>query len=217
MTTGKPEPSTHPYDPLPSTPQQPQPQYYVVLPFYSSSGHRRRQRLFRRYLYSGITILLLSAALFLLWPSDPYLQVVNLRLDRFKVNTAPISIDIVLAVRIKVRNPDVYSLSYKSLNVSVDYRGERLGFVTSDYGKVKAFGTSYIDATLVLDGAVVVSQAVFLIEDLLRGEIPLTTVSEIRGGLGVVLFDLPIKAKLSCEVVMNIRNQTIERQDCCPA
>ncbi|KAJ0697831.1 hypothetical protein HanLR1_Chr10g0373421 [Helianthus annuus] len=87
----------------------------------------------------------------------------------------------------------------------------------SDYGKVKAFGTSYIDATLVLDGAGVVSQAVFFIEDLLRGEIPLTAVSEIRGGLGIVLFDLPIKAKLSCEVVMNTRNQTIERQDCCPA
>ncbi|KAF5787599.1 hypothetical protein HanXRQr2_Chr10g0454611 [Helianthus annuus] len=57
----------------------------------------------------------------------------------------------------------------------------------------------------------------FFIEDLLRGEIPLTAVSEIRGGLGIVLFDLPIKAKLSCEVVMNTHNQTIERQDCCPA
>ncbi|KAK9060487.1 hypothetical protein SSX86_021191 [Deinandra increscens subsp. villosa] len=218
MTSGKPEPpppSAYPYHALPSTPQQPQ--FYVVLPFYSSSGHRTRRRLCRRYLSCFITSLLLSAALYFLWPSDPYLKVVNLRLDRLKVNSAPISLDIALAVRIKVRNPDVYSLSYQSLNVSVEYRGEHLGFVTSDHGSVKAFGTSYIDATLVLDGSEVISQAVFLIEDLFRGAIPLTTTSEIHGSLGVLFFNVPITAKLSCEVVMNIHNQTIERQDCYPA
>ncbi|KAL8231197.1 hypothetical protein R6Q57_000975 [Mikania cordata] len=99
--------TTYPYDALPSTPQQPQ--YFVVLlPFYSSSGRRKRCR---RYLYSTITVLL-AAALYFLWPSGPYLNVV-------------------LAVRIKVRNPDVYSLDYQSLNVSVEYKGEHLGFVTS--------------------------------------------------------------------------------------
>ncbi|KAL8223648.1 hypothetical protein R6Q57_019123 [Mikania cordata] len=218
MPTGKPEPtppSTYPYDALPSTPQQPQ--YFVVLPFYSSYGLRRRRRLCRRYLYSIITVLLLAAAIYFLWPSDPYLKVVNLRLDRLKVNSGPISVDIVLAVRIKVRNPDVYSLDYQSLNVSVEYRGEHLGFVTSDHGRVKAFGTSYMDATLVLNGSEVIGEAIYLIEDLIRGSIPFTTTSEIRGSLGIVFFNLPITAKLSCEVVMNIHNQTIERQECYPA
>ncbi|KAI3814965.1 hypothetical protein L1987_14614 [Smallanthus sonchifolius] len=218
MPSGKPEPpppSNYPYVALPSTP--PQPQFYVVLPFYSSSRHRKWRRLCHRYLYFAITLFLLSAALYFLWPSDPYLKVVNLRLDRLKVYSAPISLDIVLAVTIKVRNPDVYSLNYQSLNVSVEYRGEKLGFVTSDYGRVKAFGTSYIDATLVLSGSKVISEAISLIEDLMRGSIPLTTTSEIRGSLGVLSFNLPISAKLSCDVVMNIHNQTIERQDCYPA
>ncbi|XP_076923842.1 uncharacterized protein LOC143586108 [Bidens hawaiensis] len=134
-----------------------------------------------------------------------------------KVHAAPISLDIELAVRIKVRNPDVYSLNYESLNVTVEYRGEQLGFVTSDDGSVKAFGTSYVDATLVLNGAEVISESIHLIEDLIKGSVPFTTTSEIRGSLGILLFNLPIAATLSCEVVVDAHNQTIERQDCYPA
>ncbi|CAI9286376.1 unnamed protein product [Lactuca saligna] len=219
MASGKPEPpppTDYRYDALPSTPQQNQ--YVVVLPFYSPSGHRRWRRLCRRYLSFASTILLLSVALYFIWPSDPYLKVVNLRLDRLKIHAVPkISLDIVLGVKIKVRNPDVYSLNYESLNVSVGYRGEQLGFVTSDDGKVKAFGTSYIDATLVLNGSEVISEAFSLFQDLVKGSIPFTTTPEIRGSLGIFFFQLPISAKLSCEVVMNINNQTIERQDCYPA
>nr|GEZ21840.1 late embryogenesis abundant protein, LEA-14 [Tanacetum cinerariifolium] len=214
MSTGK--PSTNiPYNRLPSSPHQQQqpPQYYVILPYYS--GHRPNHR---RCLTYTTVILLIAAALFLLWPSDPHLQVVHLSLNKFSVHKSPKpSLDIELGVRIKIRNRDVYSLNYKSLNVSVEYRGEQLGFVTSDNGSVRAFGTSFIDATLVLDGAEVISEVVFLIADLVKGSIPFTTTSEIKGSLGVVLFNVPISAKLSCEVVMNAYNQTIERQDCYPA
>ncbi|KAL8189319.1 hypothetical protein R6Q57_028885 [Mikania cordata] len=217
MTPGKPETPTlsnYPYDALPSTPQQPQ--YHVVLPSHSS-GHRRQYRLCRFYLFSAITVLLLAAAGYVLWPSDPQLKVVNLSLDHLKVNADPISLDVELGVRIKVRNPDVYSLDYQSLNVSVEYRGEQLGFVTSDDGRVKAFGTSYINATLVLNGSEVISETVSLIQDMVKGSIPFTTTSEISGSLGILFFNLPITAKISCEVVMSPQNQTIERQDCYPA
>ncbi|KAJ9537477.1 hypothetical protein OSB04_030210 [Centaurea solstitialis] len=218
MASGKPDPPRSTYHPLPSTPPHQPPQYYVVLPFYSPSGHRRCSRLCRRYLSSAIAVLLLASAVYLLWPSDPNIKVVNLRVDRLKIHATPkIAIDITLAVTIKVRNRDVYSLDFRSLNVSVGYRGEQLGFVKSDYGKVKAFGTSYVDATVVLDGAEVISDAIFLIEDLVRGEIPFTTTSEVRGSLGILFVNFPIKAKLSCEVLMNTHNQTIERQDCYPA
>ncbi|KAJ0745107.1 putative Late embryogenesis abundant protein [Helianthus annuus] len=218
MTSAKPSTppssSNYPYDAIPSSPQPPQPpQIFILLPFSSTSGHRTC----RRYISSAITVLLLAAAIYFLWPSDPYIKVVNLRLDRLKVHAAPVSLDIELGVRIKVRNPDVYSLDYKSLNVSVEYRGEQLGFVTSDDGSVKAFGTSYVDATLVLNGVEVISESIHLIEDLIKGSIPFTTTSEIRGSLGILLFNLPIAAKLSCEVVVNAHNSTIERQDCYPA
>ncbi|KAK1414275.1 hypothetical protein QVD17_30019 [Tagetes erecta] len=217
MTTGKQSSSTYPYNPLPSTPQQQQqqPDFYVILPYYS--GHRRRRHSCRPYISFTISILLIFLSLYFLFPSDPNIKLTNLHLNSLKINSSPISIDFVLSARIKVRNPDVYSLHYKSVNVSVEYRGEHLGFVTSDYGTVKAFGASYVDAMIVLNGAEVVTQAVFLVADLIRGSIPFTTSSEISGSLGVLFFDLPISAKLSCEVVMNIHNQTIERQDCYPA
>ncbi|KAI7745048.1 hypothetical protein M8C21_002249 [Ambrosia artemisiifolia] len=213
MASVKPSPSTYPYNPLPSSPQPPPPPIVVLLPFHSTSRHRTC----RRYL-SYITIpLLLAALIYFLYPSDPHLQILNLQLNRLNVHVAPVSLDIELGVTIKVRNPDVYSLKYESLNVSVEYRGEELGFVSSDDGKVKAFGTSFVDATLVLNGVEVISQSVFLIEDLVKGSIPVTTVSEIRGSLGILSFNIPIKAKISCEVVVNAHNQTIERQDCYPA
>ncbi|PWA80996.1 hypothetical protein CTI12_AA190320 [Artemisia annua] len=185
-----------PYDPLPSSPSQQQPpQYYVILPYYS--GNRPNHR--RCLTYTTI-LLLIAAAIFLLYPSDPYLKVVKLSLKKFNVHTTPKpSLDIELGVRIKIRNPDVYSLNYESLNVSVEYRGEQLGFVTSDNGSVRAFGTSYIDATLVLDGAEVINEVVFLVVDLLKGSIPFTTTSEVKGSLGVVLFNVPISV---CECVL---------------
>nr|XP_043625293.1 uncharacterized protein LOC122596732 isoform X2 [Erigeron canadensis] len=185
MSPGK---SETPYSALAPNNTPPPPQFYLLLPLYRPSNRRR-------YFAYAATILILAATIYFLYPSDPHLKVVNLRLDKFKIHKLS-EIDIQLGVKIQIRNPDVYSLDYKSLNVCVEYRGEELGFVTSDGGKVKAFGTSYIDATLVLNGSEVVSEAFYLIEDLIKGEIPFVTTSEIRGNLGVLFFNLPIQREI---------------------
>ncbi|KAL3639733.1 hypothetical protein CASFOL_014701 [Castilleja foliolosa] len=209
-------------DQLPSNSQSPgpPPQYVVVLPPYlppHRSNRLLRKSCQRRLICSSIILLLLAAAAYVLWPSDPKLSVVRLSLDRLHFHTTPkISLDVTLDVTVRVWNKDFYSVDYDSLDVSIGYRGKRLGSMTSDGGSIKARQSSYVNATLQLNAAEVLSDAIYLIEDLARGAITFDTESEITGKLGLFFFDLPIKAKISCEVIVNTRNQTITHQNCYP-
>ncbi|KAL0310249.1 UNVERIFIED_CONTAM: hypothetical protein Scaly_2945200 [Sesamum calycinum] len=127
-----------------------------------------------------------------------------------------VSLDITMDLTIRVRNQDFYELDYDSLLVAIGYRGKRLGYVTSDGGHIKARGSSYVNATLQLDRVEILSDVVLLIEDLAKGAVTFDTESEITGKLGVVVFDLPLKTKVKCEVIVNTKNQTVSRQSCYP-
>lgn len=77
--------------------------------------------------------------------------------------------------------------------ISVAYRGKQIGHVVSDYGRIKARASSYVNATLELTDVCVFSDLIPLIEDLTRGSITFDTVTQIGGELGLFLFDIPIK------------------------
>lgn len=174
------------------------PQYVVVVPPFPLPHRARRRRRDSCGWYRCVcivsTLFILAAAVYLLWPSDPELTVVRLNLDRLHFRTVPtISLDITLDLTVKVRNKDFYSLDYDSLRVAIGYRGDRLGFINSAGGQVRARGSSYVNATLRLDAVEVLSSAIFLIEDLARGSITFDTESEISGKLGLFFVDLPLK------------------------
>ncbi|XP_052183231.1 uncharacterized protein LOC127795524 [Diospyros lotus] len=196
-------------------------QDYVVLPLYP---HRRRPGLppdrrhcLRRSIFFSAAALLLAAAIFLLYPSDPKLTVVRLRLNRVQLRTSPhLSLDLSLSVTLRVRNLDFFSLDYSSLAVAVGYRGRELGFVTSQGGRIRARGSSYVDADMVLDGFEVIHDAIYLVEDWARGSIPFDTESVVKGTVGVFFLEVPVQARISCQVYVNTKNQTITHQDCGP-
>ncbi|KAL2463126.1 Late embryogenesis abundant (LEA) hydroxyproline-rich glycoprotein family [Forsythia ovata] len=220
MPSAKPNDTSPFYQPLPSEPQSPehlhqQPQYVIVLPYHC---HLRRRLLrCRRLLCIAAVLPFIVAATCILWPSDPELSIVRLRLDGPQIHTSPeISLDIKLNLTVKVRNRDFYSIDYDSLAVAIGYRGDRLGYVTSDCGYVRARGQSYVNATLQLDGVEILSDVILLLEDLAKGSVPFDTVTEIDGKLGVFFFNIPLKAKLSCEIIVNAHNQTIDHQSCYP-
>ncbi|WJZ97982.1 hypothetical protein VitviT2T_016543 [Vitis vinifera] len=163
----------------------------VLLPVYYPRRRRLLYRLCNAFLACAV-FLSISAAVYLLYPSDPTVQVVGLHLNSVQVHTSPvISLDLSLDLTIRVRNRDFFSFSYTSLTASVGYRGRRLGFVNSSGGYLRA-------------------------RDLARGSIPFDTVSEVRGKLGLFFFEIPLKARVSCEVYVNTSNQTIIHQDCYP-
>ncbi|KAK6124974.1 hypothetical protein DH2020_041248 [Rehmannia glutinosa] len=188
-------------EPQPQPQPQPQPpQYVIVLPPYPPPHrHRLLRKTWRRCLFCFATSLLfLVAAGYLLWPSDPDVSIVRLRLDRLHFHTRPkISLDVTLDLTVRVFNKDFYSMNYDSLLVAIGYRGKRLGSVTSDGGHIKARGSSYVNATLQLDRVEIMSDVILLIEDLAKGAVTFDTVSEIGGELGVFVFDLPLKVNLA--------------------
>ncbi|CAI9753810.1 unnamed protein product [Fraxinus pennsylvanica] len=204
--------------PLLSDSQHQEPPYVVVLTYQPPHTHRVLSKSCRRSLICFATLLpFLVAAAYLLWPSDPDLSITRLRLDRLHFHTSPkISLDITLDLTIKVRNKDFYSIDYDSLLVAIGYRGKRLGSVMSNGGDIKVRGTSYINATLVLDGVEILSDVILLLEDLAKGAIPFDMTSQISGRFGMFFFDLPLKTQISCEVIVNTRNQKIARQSCYP-
>ncbi|KAH7511900.1 hypothetical protein FEM48_Zijuj12G0032200 [Ziziphus jujuba var. spinosa] len=200
------------YAPIPSHPTH---QNVIVLPLYQPASYRRRRRL--RLCLIPTAVLLLCAAVYCLYPSDPFLQLARLQLNHVRVNSFPkLTLDVSFSLLVKVRNRDFYSLDYDSLVVSVGYRGRELGFVSSGGGRVRARGSSYVNATLNLDGLEVIHDVFYLLADLAKGVIPFDTDTEVVGNLGLFFFKIPLKAKVSCEVYVNTNDQTVVRQDCYP-
>lgn len=206
------------YTPLPAnSAASSTPQNYVVL--YNNSLAAPRFRAFLRccLTYSS-SFVLLSLILFLLWPSDPEVQIVRVQLNNVAVRTSPrLSLDLSLSIVARVRNRDFFSLDYESLGVSIGYRGRKLGFVSSEGGHLKARAASYVNSTLVIDGFEVLHDIFYFIEDVARGSVPFDTDTLVKGDLGFLsLLKIPLKAKVSCEVIVNPHNQIIVRQNCYP-
>lgn len=81
---------------------------------------------------------------------------------------------------------------------------------------MRARRSSYVNATIDVDGLEVVHDVFYLLEDLAKGSIPFETDTEVKGKLGLFFFKVPLEAKVACEVFVNTNNQTIVRQDCYP-
>ncbi|RZS00719.1 hypothetical protein BHM03_00030477 [Ensete ventricosum] len=179
---------------------------YVVLPVYP---RRRRHRCgcFRccgsllsssALLSAAFLLVLLLSAAFFLWPSDPELTVARLRLDDIHITPPPdAAFDVSLGVDLRVRNPDFFALDYRSIVVTIGYRGRPLGSVTAEGGHIRARGVSYVRARLKLDGIRVLNDAISLIEDLARGSLPLNTVTEVDGRMRLFFIDVPVQVNFA--------------------
>ncbi|KAG0464967.1 hypothetical protein HPP92_019131 [Vanilla planifolia] len=204
------------------------PPAYVLLPVYPLVRRRRRLRCCylpchpvlsaSSYLVALASFLfLLACLLFLVWPSNPEISVVGIRLDRFRIAPLPLSsIDIAMGLDIKIRNPDLFSIDYSSIHSSLFYRGEDLGSVTTLGGRIAARGVSYVDADLHLDGVRLLGDLFYLIGDVAKGSVPFDSVTEIKGRLRIFFFDVPIKGKISCVVHVKPEDQSIRYEDCRP-
>ncbi|XP_050217064.1 uncharacterized protein LOC126667951 [Mercurialis annua] len=205
--------SSQQYAPLPSHPIH---QNVIVLPYFHPPPNSTYLFL-RRCLFHTTAILLLFSAIYFLYPSDPSVGIARIKLNHIRVHSVPkLTLDLSFSLLVKIKNRDLYSLDYDSLNVSVGYRGRELGVVRSEGGKIRVRGSSYVNATLDLNGFEVINDVFYLIEDLARGVVPFDADTMVDGQLGFFFFNIPIKARVSCEVYANTVNQTIVRQNCYP-
>ncbi|KAL2332385.1 hypothetical protein Fmac_019966 [Flemingia macrophylla] len=171
----------------------------------------------RRFVITcAVGVVVLVTSLYVMWPSDPEMKIVGLRVRRVKVHPVPpISLDISMILTLRVHNADVYFMELGAVNVAVAYRGKMLGHVTSRKVHLRPWGSSYVDADVEFAGISVLPELVMLLEDLSKGIVPFQTISQARGHFGLFFFHFPMnKAKLSCEVLVGVLNQTIVRQHC---
>lgn len=197
-------------------PQSP-PEYVVVLPTYPPPHrHRLLRKSCKRCLFCvACSLVLLVAAGYILWPYTPELSIVSLRLDRVNFDTWPaVSLNLTMALEVKVWNSAVYPVDYDSLVVAIGYRGEGIGYAASDGGVIEARQSSLVNATLQLDQVEILRDVVLLLEDLEKGAVTFDTESEMKGKLGIWTMFLPLKTETECEVVVNTRNGTIAHQSC---
>lgn len=190
---------------------------YVLLVPVRRFRHRLRRGCRCSCLAPLLASLVLLALGFLLWPADPDVSVARLRLAHISVVARPaVAVNISAALKVRVRNPDLFALDYSRLDIDIGYRGKPLGRVTSGGGSVSARAVSYIDADLDLNGIRVVEDAIYLLEDLARGSIPFDTVVAVEGHLRFLFFTIPVQGRISCVVHVNPHDQTIVHQDCYP-
>lgn len=64
---------------------------------------------------------------------------------------------------------------------------------SSDGGRIRARGSSYVDAVLTVDGFEVIYDAFYLLQDIAKGVIPFDTETRVDGKLGLFFFDVPLK------------------------
>lgn len=198
--------------------------YYVVLPPAPHLHNRRRSRRLLAYAASLVVSLglFLGAAFYLFWPSQPNIQAIGFRFNNFSFQTASqpgsvvprLFLNISMGMFLKVHNRDYFSLEYDSLDVGLGYRGRGIGVVNSEGGYLPARRTGYVNSTLDLDGIEVLHDVVYLLEDLVRKELPFDTVVAFNGSVSVLFTKIPLQEVVSCEVVVNPDNQTILSQDC---
>ena len=133
--------------------------------------------------------LFLAGAAFVLWPSQPEIELEHWKLNGIEFaeegrSVIPaIYINISLDVVLQIRNPNLVGVYYDFLKVEILYRGSYLGDAKLKGGHIVARGTVLVPAILNLEAKEVLESAVELLADIARGEVPLTTHIKVVGAV----------------------------------
>lgn len=140
--------------------------------------------------------LLIGAAIFFLWPSDPQVRLswLGVRSIRAVPNRhGGIAVDVDMDLRVYIYNRDFLPLDYDNITVDITYRGQPLGTKVAVGPRLESRGESYVDAWVRLDGIWVLQDTSFLLEDIAKGRIPLDTTTLMQGRIHLHSMDFPVE------------------------
>lgn len=197
--------------------------YYVILDSAPAPQRRSNGRFLTYAVCGALSIVMIAVAAYFLWPSDPRIEVVRIRLNKIDWRTEKSSgsflphlfLDLSMGLTVKVKNRDYLGVYNDYLKVGIAYRGEKIGRVTSvNSAYIPPRGTAYVDATLDIEGFQVLADVIYLLEDIAHGHIPLQTITNFDGYIRLFSLKVPLQAIMSCEVVVDTNQQTVLRQEC---
>ncbi|KAH9614869.1 hypothetical protein KSS87_017854 [Heliosperma pusillum] len=162
-----------------------------------------------------LAVVVYIATVYTFSPSDEtrMMNTMQLTLGHIRVHEGSLTlptVDVALNATVEMRNMTMYSLNYTTLGVEVDYKGKGVGNgMSEEGGRMSEMGSSYVEATVELDRIEVDSN------DVAKGVIPFNTIAQVDGFLAF-MEHVPVMAKYSCEIDVDIKEQKITRQSCYP-
>lgn len=192
----------------------------------SSKAHHhshRRHRWRCCFLISGAVLLFFALLLLVLGltvfrPHHAITTVNSVRVAGLRVGldvpNLGVDLNVTLGVNITATNPNHASFRYGDGSADLYYRGALVGEAGIPPGEVAAGGSVQTDVLVtVMAGRLVGNSAVYA--DVLSGSVPFTTTTEIPGRVTVLgVFKHHMVTYTSCDVVVNVRNRTVENSDC---
>ncbi|KAL4271978.1 hypothetical protein GQ457_13G018010 [Hibiscus cannabinus] len=141
---------------------------------------------------------------------------VSLRDLNFSVNLARLQVllNATVDVDLSITNPNKVGFKFKDSNAELNYRGQQVGEVPIPAGKISADETLPMNVTLTLMADRLISDAKFF-SDVMSGELPLSTRTEIPGKVNVMnLFRIRVVSTSSCDFTVFLFNSSVGDQSC---
>lgn len=169
--------------------------------------------------FSLVLLAVAAVAAFFVWPRSLEMTVMDLHLGNIHFNVVKglipqVFLTITLDVRLRVRNPNFFGVTYDTVTVSILFEGDEIGDLQSQGDDFQARSTSYVDATLDLNSYQIASNVLLLVAALDNGALPLQTVTVLNGHINVLWFELPLQGMVSCNLVVDPQEQVLISQDC---
>ncbi|XP_008801006.2 uncharacterized protein LOC103715222 [Phoenix dactylifera] len=192
----------------------------------SSKPHHRSHRRNRRrrcFLISAaalivVALLLLVLGLTVFRPRHAITTVNSVRLAGLRagldVPNLGVDLNVTLDLNLTASNPNHASFRYGDGTADLYYRGTLVGEATIPPGEVSAGGSVQTDVLVtVMAGRLIGNKAVYA--DVISGSVPFTTTTEIPGRVTVLgVFKHHMETYTTCDIVVNVRNRTVENSDC---
>ncbi|KAH7298624.1 hypothetical protein KP509_25G051700 [Ceratopteris richardii] len=209
----------YPSAPIPPPPPQP-----PLFPYFGRLRQGCGCRVYYGPVCAGLScliVVLIAVGAFFVWPrslnvtvDDVSLGKIHFNVDREGSIIPRIYLNLTLNLKLEAANPNYFRVTYETLNVSIFYQDDPIGQVESDGGDIRARSKSSMDATLKLTGYEIASNILSLIADIARHAVPLQTITTFDGHIDVFSFKIPLRAHVSCNLLIDPESQSITSKSC---
>lgn len=166
----------------------------------------------------AVVLLIVILAFTVFKPKNPVTTVnaVSLKDLDFSVDALRlrVSLNVTLNVDLSISNPNKVGFRYANSTALLNYRGQLVGEAPIVADKIKADEKKpmNLSLTLLADRFLSDSRAY---TDVLAGELPLNTHTEISGRVTIMnLFKIHVDSTTSCDITVFLSNRTVGNQHC---
>jgi hypothetical protein len=169
-----------------------------------------------------LLLVLISGAVYVLWPMSPEIEIKNWKLNGVSIGgkqesgsvVPTVQLNVSLDLLIQMHNPNYVGGMYDLLTVQICYRGVEIGVVQSERVSIKAQSTVNFTATVDLEGHEILDKAKELWIDVSKGELPLTTLTTVDGAVQFLFIKPHVQVALACNLVVDPKEQVLLSEDC---